>query len=61
MLAKWEVVGKVVGQLTLVMGEKYKVAVKVVVEFNGPVVTRVSGKFMLEMVVKGEVVSKVDG
>jgi len=59
MVAKWEVVGKVVGQFTLMVAEKYQVALKVAVEFSGPVVARVIVKCIQEMVVKWEVVGKV--
>ena len=44
----------VVGQYTLVVDEKYQVAMKVVVKFSGPVVVGVIGKFILEMVAKWE-------
>jgi hypothetical protein len=37
MVEKWEVVGKVVDQFTLVVGEKYQVGMKVAAEVSGPV------------------------
>ena len=43
------------------MGEKWKVVVKVGVQFNGLVVVRVSGKFMLKTVAKSGTVNVGDG
>ena len=40
------------------MGEKWEVAAKVAAGFSGPVVARVIGKFILEMVVQWAVVSR---
>jgi hypothetical protein len=61
MVAKWEVVGKVVSQFTLMVADKYQVAMKVVVEFSGPMEARVGENFILEMVEKCEVVGHVGG
>jgi len=39
--------------------KKWKVVVKMGVEFNGPVVVRVNGQFMPEMVIKWQPTGKV--
>jgi hypothetical protein len=44
-----------------VVGDKWQMVVKVAVGFNGPVVARGVGKFMLEMAAKRAVVGKVVG
>src|SRR6267154_2656235 len=47
MVVKWQVAGKVVGELTRWVGDK---SVTMNVDFNGPVVTRVDGTFVSEIV-----------